>query len=59
LIALVSARALRAQLFQVQPMDPLTLTLAATVVIAVTLVASYAPAYRASRVSPLTALRHE
>jgi ABC-type antimicrobial peptide transport system permease subunit len=43
----------------VEPIDPLTLVLSAVLVVAVTLLASYAPAYRASRVNPLTALRHE
>jgi putative ABC transport system permease protein len=58
-IAAASTRALRALLFQVQPIDPLTLALAAALVVVVTLLASYAPAYRASRVSPLAALRQE
>lgn len=58
-IALASTRALRALLFQVQAIDPLTLGLAAALVVVVTLAASYAPAYRASRVNPLAALRHE
>ena len=58
-LAIAGTRALRALLFQVQPIDPLTLGLAALLVVIVTLAASYAPAYRASRVSPLTALRHE
>jgi putative ABC transport system permease protein len=58
-IAAASTRALRALLFQVQPIDPLTLAGAASAVVIVTLAASYAPAYRASRISPLAALRHE
>ena len=58
-IAAASTRALRALLFQVQPIDPLTFAVAAALVVIVTLLASYAPAYRASRVSPLAALRHE
>ena len=50
---------LRSLLFQVEPVDPLTLVAAAVLVILVTLVASYAPARRASRLDPLVALRHE
>jgi ABC-type antimicrobial peptide transport system permease subunit len=33
--------------------------MASAIVVLVTLIASYAPAYRASRLNPLTALRHE
>jgi len=40
-------------------MDPLTLGAAAAIVVVVTLLASYIPAYRASRVSPIVALRYE
>jgi putative ABC transport system permease protein len=58
-IAVASARVLRSQLFQVDPVDPLTLGLSAAAVIAATLIATYTPAYRASRLNPLTALRHE
>jgi predicted permease len=56
-MAVAATRALRAQLFEVQPTDPLTLAAASAVVVLVTLVASYAPAYRASRLNPLAALR--
>jgi ABC-type antimicrobial peptide transport system permease subunit len=46
-------------LFQVDPIDPVTLTAAVVVVFTVTLVASYMPALRASRVNPIVALRYE
>ncbi len=58
-LAVAGTRALQSLLFEVQPTDPLTLAAASVVVILVTLAASYAPAYRASRLNPLTALRHE
>jgi ABC-type lipoprotein release transport system permease subunit len=58
-LAYAGTRVLRTQLFEVQPTDPLTLAAASAVVVLVTLAASYAPAHRASRVNPLTALRHE
>jgi ABC-type antimicrobial peptide transport system permease subunit len=58
-LAAAGTRALRTLLFEVQPTDPLTLAAASAVVVAVTLIASYAPAYRASRLNPLAALRHE
>jgi putative ABC transport system permease protein len=46
-------------LFQVDPIDPVTLTAAVVLVVTVTLVASYMPALRASRVNPIVALRYE
>jgi putative ABC transport system permease protein len=50
-------RLLRALLFDVEPTDPLTFAAAAAFVIAITLLASYLPARRASRVDPIVALR--
>jgi putative ABC transport system permease protein len=58
-LAVLCSRALRSLLFQVQPLDPATFSLAAAVVVSVTLAASYVPARRASRVDPITALRCE
>jgi predicted permease len=46
-------------LFNVQPRDSVTLTLAAAIILIVTAIAGYIPAQRASRVDPLTALRAE
>jgi putative ABC transport system permease protein len=52
-------RLLRGLLFEVSPSDPLTLTMAALVVVLVTVVATLAPARRASRINPVIALRYE
>ena len=46
-------------LYGMTPNDPLTLSLAAVVLAGVGFVAGYAPARRASRVDPMTALREE
>jgi putative ABC transport system permease protein len=46
-------------LFEVTPTDPATFAAAAGIIAAVTLAASYVPARRASRVSPIAALRDE
>jgi ABC-type lipoprotein release transport system permease subunit len=46
-------------LFEIKPIDPPTLAVAATLVVLVTLGASYFPARRASHVPPMNALRHE
>ncbi len=58
-LSLAFTRLLRTLLFQVKPVDPLTLGAAVLVVVSVTLLASYIPARRASRVNPITALRYE
>jgi len=55
--AMVATTALRALLFGVSPRDPLTFTVVGLSVIAVSAAASYLPARRATKVSPLDALR--
>jgi putative ABC transport system permease protein len=58
-LAVASTRALESLLFGVRPLDWPTFSSAATIVIVVTLAASYVPARRASRVNPIAALRHD
>jgi predicted permease len=55
--AFAATRLLRALLFGVEPNDGLTLTLVPLALLAVVIVASYAPARRASRINPIDALR--
>jgi putative ABC transport system permease protein len=57
--ALASTRLLQRFLYDVSPMDPLTLASAIAGIGAVALVASLVPAARAAGVEPLAALRHE
>jgi putative ABC transport system permease protein len=57
--ALGVTRVLRSYLFQVAPGDPGVLFGAATVLMGVTLMATWLPARRASRVDPMVALRYE
>ena len=58
-LALATTRLLRTLLFEIKPIDPVTLAIAAALVVLVTLAASYIPARRASQVQPLAALRQE
>lgn len=57
--ALALGRLAQSQLFGVQPADPGMLAAAVGVLSVAALAASFLPAWRASRIDPLTALRHE
>ncbi len=50
---------LKSFVFGMKPADPLAILLAAGILIAAVVLAGFAPATRASRIDPLTALRHE
>ena len=57
--ALIASRLVKSFLFETQPNDPGTLALAGAVLLSAAILAGYAPAWRASRIDPLAALRHE
>lgn len=57
--ALASGKLVESQLFGVKPNDPATLVVAGFVLCATALAAGLLPALRASRISPVQALRHE
>ena len=59
LVALAGARLIRGLLFEVSATDPLTFAASAAGLLGVTLLASYIPARRATRVDPMVALRGE
>jgi ABC-type antimicrobial peptide transport system permease subunit len=58
-IALPASRLIESLLFATKPNDPRAVALAAAILLISALAAGYGPARRASRVDPLTALRHE
>jgi predicted permease len=58
-LVMALARLIGPLLFEVSPNDPATMAVAVIVLIAVGASASYLPAWRASRVDPITALRTE
>ena len=58
-LAVLGGKSARALLYGLEPWDPATLALSAAGLGAVALLASWLPAYRASRVSPTAALRED
>jgi putative ABC transport system permease protein len=52
-------RGLRRVLFQVSALDPATLVAVAALLVGIAALASFVPAWRASRVDPVEALRAE
>ena len=58
-LAFVASHLLESLLFGVKPGDPLPLAAAASILFTAALAAGYIPARRASRVDPMTAVRHE
>lgn len=57
--ALVLARLLTVVLYGLKPSDPLTLTTSAALLMTFAILAGFGPAWRASRIDPIRALRHE
>jgi ABC-type lipoprotein release transport system permease subunit len=57
LAAVALTRLLKGILFGVQPLDPLSLTVAVAVLMTATLLAGSLPAWRASRLDPAAVLR--
>jgi predicted permease len=58
-LSYAAARLIRSRLYGIDPQDPLTIALAAGLLVLVALVATYLPANRASRLDPMAALRRE
>jgi putative ABC transport system permease protein len=58
-LAIATATVASDALFGVAPTNPVVLTIAAAILVSVSLIANYIPALRATRVEPATALREE
>jgi predicted permease len=59
LVTLASIRLVKSMLYGLTPKDPITLGGSAVLLLLMALVAGWVPAYRASRVDPAEALRHD
>jgi ABC-type antimicrobial peptide transport system permease subunit len=57
--AWAATRVLATMLFGLSPRDPATMIVSAVVLVAVATLAAFIPAWRASRVDPMEALRYE
>ena len=57
--ALGASKLVATFLFGLKPNDPLALTLAVAILVAAALLAGYVPAWKASRIDPMVALRNE
>lgn len=58
-ITLAASKVVKSFLFGMQPNDPLALTAAVVALVSAAALAGYLPARRASRIDPMSALRHE
>jgi ABC-type antimicrobial peptide transport system permease subunit len=59
IVALLTAGLVESQLFALKPNDPATLAIACAVLTTAAALAALIPAWRAARVDPMIALRHE
>jgi ABC-type antimicrobial peptide transport system permease subunit len=57
--AMLAGRLFSSMLFGLKATDPLSMVLVVAVLLAITLLASYIPARRATKVDPMIALRYE
>ena len=58
-LALSSTRVLKNLLYELSPIDPLSISIAIAAVACMTIAAAWLPAHRATRIDPVQALRTE
>jgi macrolide transport system ATP-binding/permease protein len=58
-VALASSQLIESFLFDMKPNDPAAMTMAVAILLTAGLVAGYVPAWRASRISPMIAIRQD
>ncbi|MFC5864312.1 ABC transporter permease [Acidicapsa dinghuensis] len=58
-VALATTRILKSQLYELSPLDPLSISTAVAIIAVMTVFAAWLPARRATRIDPMTALRCE
>jgi predicted permease len=58
-VALATTRILKSQLYELSPLDPVSISIAVAIIAAMTIFAAWLPARRATRIDPMTALRCE
>jgi ABC-type antimicrobial peptide transport system permease subunit len=58
-LAFATTKFVKSFLFEMQPNDPWAIAGAAVLLVSAAMVAGYGPAWRASRIDPWNALRHE
>jgi predicted permease len=58
-LALSSTRVLKSLLFDLSPLDPVSISIAIAAVVCMTIAAAWFPAHRATRIDPIQALRTE
>lgn len=58
-VALLGSRFVQSFLFGIKPNDPFIISITILVLFAIAFIAGFIPAYRASRIDPMMALRHE
>jgi ABC-type antimicrobial peptide transport system permease subunit len=57
--AMGASRFVESFLYALKPNDPMTLAAGVAILLAAIVIAGYVPAWRASRIDPMVALRHE